>query len=952
MQKKYFSVIGILFFSIFSIAQHPDAESILKPLNWRNIGPANQGGRVTDIESLDNDYRKVWVATGSGGIWYSENAGTTFTPIFENYSTASIGDIAVFQPDPKIIWVGTGEPNGRNSVSWGNGVYKSEDGGKTFNNVGLKNTHHIGRIILHPTNKEIAYVAALGHLWGANEERGLYMTKDGGKNWTLLKNGLPATGKEGCTDIVIHPTNPSILFAAFYYRLRAGHHFHGGSDAGGIFKSTDGGASWKKLAKGLPADSTGRIGLAISRSNPDIVMAIVEAKRSASLSVPGSGVYRSEDGGESWNYVNTYNNRPFYYSQIRIHPTIPQNVYVLATPFMVSTDAGKTFANGSEDQEIHGDYHALWHDPSDAKRYYIGNDKGAFVTHDGGNKFIFLDNLPIAQYYRIAYDMNTPYRIYGGLQDNGFYSVESFSRDARGILNDANWKVHWGDGMYSAVNPNNHKEVYTSAENGSIRKLNPATHELKGVEPNVFNIVNAASFMQKGSGQPFLRFNWSAPFLLSTHDNKTLYMGSQYVMKSADAGKSWTIISPDLSHADSSKIKAGLSGGLTPDNTGAETHGTIYALSQSPLDAKMIWAGTDDGRLHLTLDEGKTWKDVNTRWPAAMKGLWIDRVVASAHKKQRAYVSVDGHRSDVFAPFIMVSEDAGTTWQSISSNIPSTEVIRSLLEDPVNENLLFAGTETGIWFSMNRGNTWSRLNKNLPTVSVYDLKIHPREKDLIAGTHGRSLWVLDDIGYLQQFTQTVQKSNAWLFDHKPVVLWENTSRGGQRGHFLFAGENPQGIKTTATKPRGTFTQSALITFYIAEANAGNVQISILDAARGVKRTMDTTVTAGIHRIEWDLFFESPLLTDKQVDDLESAVGAIPGTQRNVLNNIKRLKEIKNSFVQRSMLERIAETNPGIPVPKNYLPVKAGPGTYTLELQSGNVSLKKTLLLKADPLTKN
>ena len=747
-----------------SIAQTLPVDSITKNLQWRSIGPANQGGRIVDIESLDLDYRKVWMATASGGVWYSDNAGTTWTSIFDNYETASIGDIAVFQPNPDIIWVGTGEVNSRNSVSWGNGVYKSVDGGKTFTNVGLENTHHIARIVLHPNNPDIVYVATMGHLWGHNEERGLYKTIDGGKSWKKLTNGVPVNDKEGCIDVVMDPSNASTLYAAYYYRLRKPYHFHGGSDNGGIFKSTDGGENWIKLSNGLPTDSTGRIGLAICKSEPNIVMAIVEAKKTDDLKTAGTGIYRSVDGGKNWQYVNSYNNRPFYYSQIRIHPNNPDKVYVLTTPFMVSTDGGKTFKNGSPDEEIHGDFHALWIDPRLGDRYYIGADKGAFITHDGGNKFIFFDNLPIAQYYRIAVDMNTPYRIYGGLQDNGFYSTESFARDARGILNDVNWKVHWGDGQFTAVNPLNYKDVYTSSENGSILKLNPVTHELKRISPTIFNTTNAKSFIKKNTDQSFYRFNWSAPFFLSTHDNKTLYLGSQYVLKSSNSGKSWTIISPDFSSGDSSKIKTGASGGLTPDNTGAENYGTIVALSQSTIDKNILYAGTDEGNLYGTKDEGKTWKKLNTYWSKDLKGLWIDRVIASVHDKQIAYATVDGHRSDVFLPIILMTTNGGDTWLAINSNLPKGEVVRSLIEDPENQYILFAGTETGVWFTMDRGKKWDRLNKNLPTVSVYDLKIHPREKDLIAATHGRGLWIMDDISVLQQTTSLLQFQKLWLFE--------------------------------------------------------------------------------------------------------------------------------------------------------------------------------------------
>ena len=949
MNRFCFAALALLLFTN-SHAQL-NFENTTQVLHWRNIGPANQGGRIVDIEALNHDYRKVWAATGSGGIWFSDNAGTTWQPIFDKYATASIGDIAVHQKNPNIIWVGTGEANGRNSVSWGDGVYRSTDGGRTFSHVGLKNSQQIARVILHPENPDVAYVAAMGHLWGYNDDRGLYKTIDGGKTWNKLSNGIPANDKEGCIDIVMHPQNPDMLYAAFYHRLRKPYHFESGSSNGGIFKSNDGGKSWTKLTNGLPTGATGRIGLAISASNPNIVMAIVEAKRSDNLQTPGSGIYRSENNGESWQYVNTYNNRPFYYSQIRIHPKNPNNVYVLTTPFMVSSDAGKTFTNGSDDEEIHGDFHAMWLDPSMPDRYYIGADKGISITHDGGKKFILFDNLPIAQYYRIAADRQKPYTVYGGLQDNGFYATKSFARDVRGILNDANWKVHWGDGQYTAVNPDNANEVYTSAENGAIRKLNPTTHELQNIAPDIFNIQQATTMARKGTSQPFLRFNWSAPFFLSAHDNKTLYMGSQYVMKSADGGAQWQIISPDLSYADSSKIKTGQSGGITPDNTGAENYGTVYALSQSPIDKNVLWAGTDDGRLHVTLNEGKTWQCVSDGWDARIQKLWIDRVVASAHHKQRAYVTIDGHRSDVFAPMIMMTNDGGKTWQSIVANLPATEVLRAFVEDAVNEDLLFAGTETGVWCSTDRGVSWQRFNKNLPTVSVYDLLIHPQEKDLIAATHGRSLWVMDDIGYLQQLTPELQKKDAWLFAQKPVTLWQNTSRGGQRGHFWYGGENPPGITTASSLARGNFEQSAMITVMVNSAQPVPLKLIISDDKSKRSAAMDTVLPAGIHRIPWNLHYDAPLIDAATIDNLEKIIKEIPGVERGTLTTVRRLKEATTAAAQREQMARLSEEYAGIQIAAEWLPYKAVAGKHTITLSAGDVTQKQTLVLEADPLQK-
>ncbi len=949
--KNFLLCLCALFIVHTASPQQSYFDAITKPLQWRNIGPASQGGRIVDIESLDDDYRKVWAATGSGGVWYSENAGTTWRSIFDKYETASIGDIAVFQPNPNIIWVGTGEVNGRNSVSWGNGVYKSTDGGKTFTCMGLQASQTIARIVLHPSNPNIAYVAAMGALWGHNRERGLYRTEDGGATWQKLSNGLPDNDREGCIDVIMDPVNPSTLYAAYYYRLRQPHNFQSGSNNGGIFKSTDAGKSWRKLQDGLPGDSTGRIGLAICKSQPDVLMAIVEAPKTASLATPGSGIYRSDNGGDHWEYVNMYNNRPFYYSQIRLHPRDPNKVYVLTTPFMVSDNGGKTFTNGSEDEEIHGDFHAMWIDPKFPDRYYIGADKGISLTHDGGNKFILFDNLPIAQYYRIAADMRTPYRIYGGLQDNGFYATESFARDVRGILNDVSWKVHWGDGQYAAVNPNDANDVYTSSENGTIRRLNPATHELQLIMPTQFNTRNAGAFIKKGSDQPFFRFNWSAPFLLSQHDSKTLYMGAQYVLKSTDAGSNWQIISGDLSHADSSKIKTGNSGGITPDNTGAENFGTIYTLAQSPKDSKIIWAGTDDGRVHLSQDDGTSWKEANTNWPAAMKGLWIDRIVASAHYREKAYAVVDGHRSNVFKPLLMVTTDFGKTWRSLVNNLPATEVLRSFVEDAINPQLLFAGTETGIWCSIDGGNQWWRFNKNMPTVSIYDLLIHSRESDLIAATHGRSLWVMDDISYLQQLETKMMGQRTWLFAQKPVVLWENTSRGGQRGHMWYGGDNPPGIQAASSLPRASMEQTIFVTVYVSTTAGEKVQLTITDPRRQVSAVIDTALTAGVHRLPWDLSFASSKIPDAEIANIEAMVKSIPGVERSVLTALRRLQQAKTGGEQREQIARLLEANPGIPISGEYLPVKANPGTYELQLKAEGYTQNQTLVIQQDPLHK-
>ena len=844
-------IISITFLSVLS------GQVSLQNIEWRGIGPANPGGRIVDIEAVEKDFKQVFIATASGGVWKSNNAGTTWEPIFDRYATASIGDIALFQANPKIIWVGTGEANNRNSVSWGNGVYKSTDGGKNFANVGLENTQQIARVLTHPSNPLIAYVAAIGPLWSDTAgDRGLFQTKDGGQTWTKLTTGLPVHTGSGCTDIVMDSKNPSILYAAFYERLRKPYIFNSGGNHGGIFKSTDGGKNWVKLTQGLPGGPTGRIGLANYRKDPRILIALVEAEASKDLSKPGSGLYRSEDGGKSWKYINTYNNRPFYYSQVAINPQDDQKVYVMTTRFMVSSDGGKTLKDGSQDQEVHGDFHAIWLDPYQQDRYYLGADKGASLTHDHGQAFQLFDNLPIAQYYRIGVDMQEPYTIYGGLQDNGFFATASFSRDVRGILNDASWKVHWGDGMYGAVNPYNWREVYTGSENGSYNRYDPLTHTLTDIQPKPATILNYTKVNPVPTipGTPVFRYNWSAPLVLSPLDPKTVFLGSNYLFQSKNGGQTWEIISPDLTTNDSKKIAAGNNGGITPDNTGAEDHCTIFTISPSPIDAGLIWLGTDDGNVQLTLDEGKNWKNVRNNFPNVPDFTWVTQVEASHFDPAVAYIAFDGHRDNVFKPFVFKTMDFGKTWIDIASNLPETEVIRVIREDTKNKSLLFLGTETGVWYSLNAGKEWHRLNEGMPTVSVYDLVIHPRENDLIAATHGRSLFILDDISPLQQLTPTIAAGKAWLFHQKPAILWANKSRGAQRGHFWFAGKNPANIKPITSLPRAVFENGALIHFYLKDTSEP-ASIQITDKSGTLTTTLPVENKTGIQRIRWNLKFD-------------------------------------------------------------------------------------------------
>jgi photosystem II stability/assembly factor-like uncharacterized protein len=929
--------------------------SLLRAFRARNIGPANMGGRVVDIEAVENDFKVVYVAAASGGVWKSTNAGNTWVPIFDRYPSASIGDIGLFQPDPDIVWIGTGEANNRNSVAWGDGIYKSTDGGETFVNKGLRSTHQIARVVPHPTDPDRVYVCAIGHLWGYSGERGLFLTTDGGERWEQLAGGLPNDGRTGCTDLVMDPTDPDVLYAAFYQRLRRPWTFTSGGPNGGIFKSSDGGRTWRKLTTGLPTGETGRIGLSVYRRDPRILVALVEAVQSDDLSRPGSGMYRSEDAGETWTYVNTYNNRPFYYSQIRINPTDDRRVYALTTRFMVSDDGGRTLRNGSEDQEIHGDFHAMWLDPNDGDRYYIGDDKGVHLTFDHGDHFFFLDNLSIAQYYRIGLDMRDPYFVYGGLQDNGTFAGPSFARDNRGILNDHNWKLHWGDGQYIAIDPFDWRTVYTEAENGSFRRYDVLTHRFSAGPPNPRNVTNYAAVVperDRRGGREF-RYNWSAPLVMSPHDSRTLFLGGQYLFRTRDGGEAWTIISPDLSVADPEQCAQGGSGGITPDNTGAENHCSLTSIAPSTITPSVIWVGTDDGNVQVTRDAGGTWTNVRPNVPDVPAGTWVGRVEASHHDPAVAYVVFDGHRSDVFTPWVFRTGDYGRTWTSLAGDLPDGQVAYVVREDARNPRLLFLGTEFGLFVSLDGGGHWAPFRNGFPTVAVHDVKIHPRDNDLVIGTHGRGIYIVDDITPLQQLGPSGLERRLHLFQQRPATLWENTSRGGQRGHFWFAGENPPTIEAASSLPRGEFRNTALITYYLGDGVVGPVTLEIGDPARGHARTVTLDPEPGLHRYQWDLEFQSEPYSADQVARIEEAFQRLSAEAGGFGAQLRRMRDrfraAQTGNDQRAAIQPLLDPETGAGLGAEFASPVAGPGTYTLRLVAGGESSVSSLTVRSDPL---
>ncbi len=960
-----------------ALGQSPDVK-LFKDMRWRNIGPANMQGRVADIEALESDYRYVLVASASGGLFKSVNAGTTWEPIFDRYGAASMGDVALCQKDPNLIWVGTGESCVRNSVAWGDGVYKSTDGGKTFANMGLKESHHISEVIIHPENPDIVYVAAQGHLWGYNDERGVYRTSDGGKTWQRLTRGLPADGRTGCSDLKMDPRNPKVLYAGFWERLRKPWRFDSGGPNGGIFRSTDGGDSWEKLTQGLPSGPTGKIGIALYARNPNILMAIIEhgyqpTPRSdpegyKDMSRLGTGVYRSEDGGRTWKYVNRYNNRPFYYSHIYINPSDDQLVYVLAGSAMISRDGGKTFQAGMGG--ISGDFHALWIDPGNKDRFYVGNDKGTSLTHDHGENFIYMDNMAIGQFYAVTYDMRDPYFVYGGLQDNGVWGGPSNSREVTGILTDHWFKFHSGDGFHVQVDPTDWTTVYTESQGGAIRRNHAVFRQIStSIRPNQDNIVNfegvfpQADTMSAAEKRLLLRTNWSTPFVISPHNPRTLYYGTQYLLKSVNRGDSWIIISPDLTTNDPERTNPE-SGGLTRDVTGAETNATIITISESPLRPGLIWVGTDDGKVHLTTDDGASWTDVTRSLPGLPPGLWISRVRASSHNEQAAYVTVDGHRSDDFRPYVFKTTDLGKTWTDIRGNLPHGGSVYVITEDPANPDLLFVGTEFAAFASADAGRSWFRINNgDLPTVAVHDLVIHPRDRDLIAGTHGRSIWIMDDISALEQLSESVLASDAFLFEPKTATIWNGISRGAERGHFFFQGLNPLTIATRAPANSPPELQnSAFIHYYLKSPPAGEVTIEISDLHGFQKRTVRVPKEEGVNRYQWDLRFD-PTPQEQEISQLVQGLRAAQSDderQRLIEEARARASQTAASHAQRrELLRRLenlqltagfggGEEGGGFGGRRGPQGAQAEPGVYLVRLVVDGKSYITGLTVRRDP----
>ncbi|MYH53752.1 MAG: hypothetical protein F4139_12555, partial [Gemmatimonadetes bacterium] len=828
-------------------AQIPD--EIWETFRWRSIGPVNMGGRVTDVEGLPSPSKTFYVAAAAGGIWKTTNNGITFRSIFNDPRVASMGDIAIAPSAPSQIWAGTGEEDSRNSISPGGGIFKSTDGGDSWEFKGLRETQVIGRVVVHPLDPDIVFVAALGHIWGSNPERGLYRTTDGGDSWELVKF---ISDKAGFVDVAFRPDDPNTLFAASWERVRGPWFLNSGGPGSALWKSSDGGNTWTEVTgNGFPTAMKGRIGISISESEPDVMYAMVEAEEEEAEAGEGDGVgegagageaaeggeggeageeaeagqsqqasggnglYRSADGGDTWEKVNDANTRPFYYSQVRVDPRDPDRVYFSSTPVLFSNDGGRT--TGSTTVNIHVDHHAMWIDPVDTDRIVVGNDGGVAITYDKGGNWRYLNTMALGQFYDISFNMEKPYRVCGGLQDNGTWCGPS--RLSRGDISKYHWAtISGGDGFVTAQDPEDPNLVWAESQGGNMRRLNLATRESTSLQrptwedgwrPLQDSITLAleagaaeddpriAAWREQAtadSASHILRWNWNTPFFQSVHDRNNFYAAGNRVVKSTELGDKLKVISPDLSYADPEKIEVSTrtTGGITPDVTGAETHATITALAESPLVEGLLYAGTDDGRVWMSPDDGGEWTELTDRFEGVPAGTYVSRVEPSRHDARRVYVSFDGHRTNDFTPYVYVSDDGGSSFRSIATGLPTgaPDFVHVVREDPRNENLLFAGTDVGVYASMDRGATWRRFMESLPAVPVHDLRIHPRDRELVAGTHGRSIWIVD-IAPLQDLTARVLADGAGAFEPAPAFQFGEEARGGESyGQAWFSRPTP------------------------------------------------------------------------------------------------------------------------------------------------------------------
>ncbi|MCG9896239.1 MAG: hypothetical protein MH204_12265, partial [Fimbriimonadaceae bacterium] len=809
--KSFVSFSAVLVAAV-SFGQTADSD-LIGSLEARALGPTTMGGRVSDLAVYEKEPRIFYVGVASGGVWKTVNGGITMEPVFFSGGTSALGAVAVSQKNPDLVYIGTGEQNNRNSSSWGDGLYKTTDGGKTWSHIGLKDSRHVGGIVIDPRSDNRVLVGALGNLWGPSPTRGVYLTEDGGKTWTrTLKTDNDLTG---VIDIQQDPKNPNNLLAATYERRRWAFRWQSGGPGSAIYRSTDGGRTWKKSMSGLPTSGDfGRIGLNYFRKDPKVVVASVEH-------ATDRGIYRSMDGGQTWTKVNPLNPRPFYFSKIRQDPNDFDRIYMPGVSFHYTTDAGKTFR--SLPMNIHVDHHALWINPNDSNHMINGNDGGVAQTRDRGLKWEHINSLDIGQFYAIAVDMRKPYFVYGGLQDNGSWGGPSQHPINGGVKYTDWYQVGGGDGFHVQVDPEDWRIVYSESQGGALGRLNQVTGERAFIRP------------RPPQGETY-RFNWSSPLLISPHNPRTIYFGGNRLFKSVNRGDNWRVISEDLTTNDPAKIisRNNPSGGVTPEDTGAERHCTIVTISESPRVQGLLWVGTDDGLVWLSRNDGQTWEKVTV--PGVPANTWVSRVTASSFAEGRAYVTFDSHRNDDYKPYVFMTDDFGATWTPISAGLKENDSAYVIKEGLRNPDLLFLGTEIGLYASLDRGKTWTKYaSGTFSTVRVDDLVIHPREFDLVVGTHGRSIWIVP-INALEDLTEANRKKDVHLVRPTAAYGFGYTQGGWFGGDRDFVSRN--------TQPAGR------IDYWLGKAPEGEMSLQVLAADGSLVARLSATGRVGLNSVTW------------------------------------------------------------------------------------------------------
>ena len=803
--------------------QPAPAASPFDGLRFREIGPATPSGRIDDLAVLESNPSVFYVATATAGVFKTINHGTTFEQVFDSPTTSSIGDVAIAPNDANLIWVGTGENNNRQSSSWGDGVYKSGDGGRTWTNVGLKDSKAIARIIVDPTDYSTVYVAALGSLWGSGGDRGVYKTTDGGQNWTRV---LHVDDDTGATELVMDPANNQVLYAATYQRRRATWGMNGGGPGSAIYKTSDAGRTWTKLTRGIPEGPLGRIGLDVYRKNPNVVYARIEHERE-------SGVYRSDDAGATWTKMSAVNPRPMYFSQIRVDPQSDHRIYVLGVQLHVSDDAGKTFRSDGASR-IHVDHHAMWINPNDSNMVFIGNDGGVAISYDRSKTWVWMPNLNLSQFYHVTYDMQVPYHVCGGLQDNNTWCGPSAKRNEHGIANDDWYIIGGGDGFQAQMDPSDPRILYSESQDGRMNRIDRLTNERKSIRP------------EAPEGETAYRWNWDTPMRISQHNPATVFVAGNRLFKSTDRGHSWKVISPDLT-TNTDRETLSLMGIVAKEfkiakHDGVQSYGNLVQFSESPRRAGVYYTGSDDGVVSVSRDDGANWTNVTSKFPGLPKNTYVSKLEASRFDDGTVYATFDGHRLNEFGTYAFVSTDFGNSWRSIAGDLPKGQVVRTLAEDLKNPAVLYLGTESGLFVSTDRGAHWTRVKANLPTMPIYEITLHPRENDMLLATHARGIWILDDLAPFQQFAKA-QQTDAFVFEPEGVShqLASAERMKDFEGDRQFLGENP--------------ARGARIAYYLKSA-AKDVKLTVHDQSGAVVREFSGDVTkegrkAGVNTLVWD-----------------------------------------------------------------------------------------------------